>query len=411
MSLVSKRLRKASYNGVGFNVTSASVRFGRRTVTHEYPQRDSIYSEDLGKSARVFDLTGFIVGDTYVSQTKRLLKVLEASNEDNEAGKLVHPWLGTVRVYLNSQPKVDWNLEKGVTNVSLSFIEAGSLDNPSIVSAWGDKLRSAVDDFMNDALEAFGMSMQLVEGVTEMIDEIASGEFLDLTGILEDSSLAKLFDLGDACSNLGAMSAHIMSQDIKSLGSSIIGVLGLGSYANSKRNWSVASKAVIDTLKKPALKKKTELNTRLEEANDNIVTLTRRVMLANLAGTLSLVGTKLDISDEDNDDIEIKQDIEIRELRNQALNLLIEEQNNLGTDENELYNIIDDVIINTYRYLTDNVLEDSYLIDFTPKIALPALVLAYDKYADATRADEIVRRNNVVNPLFLPAKTLKIKNE
>jgi prophage DNA circulation protein len=35
--------------------------------------------------------------------------------------------------------------------------------------------------------------------------------------------------------------------------------------------------------------------------------------------------------------------------------------------------------------------------------SLPALVLAYRLYGDANRADELVLRNGITHPLFLPA--------
>ena len=71
-------------------------------------------------------------------------------------------------------------------------------------------------------------------------------------------------------------------------------------------------------------------------------------------------------------------------------------------------NDIDDLITNVYHYLSETVLQDNRLVDFTPKTSAPTLTLAYDKYTDALRVDEIVRRNNIINPLFTPVKTLKL---
>ena len=47
-------LRKASFNNVSFEVSAGSVSVGRRIVTHEFPQRDTPYSEDLGRAYRQF---------------------------------------------------------------------------------------------------------------------------------------------------------------------------------------------------------------------------------------------------------------------------------------------------------------------------------------------------------------------
>ena len=269
MSLFSSKLRKASYNGVSFEVTSSTVKFGRRTVTHEYPQRDEPYTEDLGRSARSFDVKGFIVGETYIAQTKRLLKALEASSDNNEPGKLVHPWLGTLRVYLSSQPQVNWDLEKGVTDITLSFVEAGNLNNPSISESWGNKLRSAVDGFIDDSLSAFDLTMEQIEEYSKVIDEIANGSYMDILGSLQDSNLSKLFDLGDSLENLANTATQALSLGAKDLGKDIASALGLGAYINSVRNWRDSAKALIDAVKNPvfAHHATTTSSTSIEQAN------------------------------------------------------------------------------------------------------------------------------------------------
>lgn len=409
MSLFSSKLRKSSFNGVSFEVTSSNIIFGRRTVTHEYPQRDEPYTEDLGRSARTFDVTGFLVGETYIAQTKRLLKVLEESSQDNKPGKLVHPWLGTLNVFLSSKPKIEWQLEQGFTKLTLNFVEAGNLNNPSIAESWGNKLRSSVDSFIDDSLDAFGLTMDDIETYNAIVDEIANGSYKDILGSLQDSNLARLFDLGDSIENLANTATQALSLGIKDFGKDIVSALGLGSYINSVRNWRESAKALIDAIKNPVFAHHANTpNTDISKANQAVTTFTRQVMLANLAGAVSVIGTNLDTQDTQENDFTVKEDIEVRDLRNETLNLLIQEQLNLETDESFLYNDIDDLIINVYHYLTETVLEDNQLIDFTPKTSSPVLTLAYDKYANALRADEIVRRNNIINPLFTPVKALKL---
>lgn len=79
MSLLNvKTLREASYEGIRFDVDSATLSFGRRTVTHEFPQRDTSYVEDLGKTTRQFSIQGFIVGDDFIDRSKRLIDKIES---------------------------------------------------------------------------------------------------------------------------------------------------------------------------------------------------------------------------------------------------------------------------------------------------------------------------------------------
>ena len=68
MSAWRERLLSASFRGVEFGVTKASDDVGRRTVRHDYPQRDDPYVEDLGRAPRVISLTGFVLGEDYMTR-------------------------------------------------------------------------------------------------------------------------------------------------------------------------------------------------------------------------------------------------------------------------------------------------------------------------------------------------------
>ena len=51
------------------------------------------------------------------------------------------------------------------------------------------------------------------------------------------------------------------------------------------------------------------------------------------------------------------------------------------------------------------------LVDIKPAESLPALVLAYRRFGDATRSGEVVQRNRITHPGFVPPVTLKIAQE
>src|SRR4051812_2658899 len=89
-----QNFRPASFRGVVFQIDAADGEFGRRKVTHEYPQRDVPYTEDLGRRGRRFTITGYLVGGDY--QTTRD-ELIEASEEEG-AGELIHPYMGALQV-------------------------------------------------------------------------------------------------------------------------------------------------------------------------------------------------------------------------------------------------------------------------------------------------------------------------
>ena len=62
-------------------------------------------------------------------------------------------------------------------------------------------------------------------------------------------------------------------------------------------------------------------------------------------------------------------------------------------------------------HLTEVARSGVRLVQVTPKESLPALVLAYQRFGDASRAAEIVTRNRVQHPGFLPPAVLQVAQE
>ena len=90
-------LLPASFMGVGFVVENSSGNFGRRNVAHEYPGRDGVENEDLGRKYREFSFSAYVVGDDYFNKRDSLIQIAERKNN---AGLLIHPYLGRMRAKL-----------------------------------------------------------------------------------------------------------------------------------------------------------------------------------------------------------------------------------------------------------------------------------------------------------------------
>ena len=113
----------------------------------------------------------------------------------------------------------------------------------------------------------------------------------------------------------------------------------------------------------------------------------------------TICSEKLDDTD-DEQEITTRSDDEIRQIRNDLLNAIEQEMINTEADESDIYESLEELYIDTYQTLTNEILQDSELVDVKLPTTTPLLVLAYDKYESAKRVDEIARRNNVVNPCF-----------
>lgn len=130
-------LQAASWRGVPFAVRGSTLRTGRRTALHEYPFRDSVWVEDLGRAGRRITLSGFLVQDAaygggdVINQRTAMIAACEAQ-EDTGTGELVHPSLGRITVSL-LEFECEESADRGRSfDLRFSFIEAGSEEFPSL---------------------------------------------------------------------------------------------------------------------------------------------------------------------------------------------------------------------------------------------------------------------------------------
>jgi hypothetical protein len=129
-------IREASFRGVPFGVLDASDSRGRNVVIHEFPQKDQIYVEDMGRAQRKISLTAFQVGPDYASKRDALIAALEEPGP----GTLVHPWLGSFYVNLISQATITHSGGTvGYCEFKLEFVEADEAPlYPSLSLFWPD---------------------------------------------------------------------------------------------------------------------------------------------------------------------------------------------------------------------------------------------------------------------------------
>lgn len=129
LSLTSWRaqLRPASFRGVPFEVDAAEGVGGRRIVVHEFPERDDVYTEDLGRNAQHRTIEAFVIGDDYMDQRDALIS---ACQDYPTAALLVHPTLGELTCRAG---RLRWKESKelgGLCALSIEFIIAGEQPSP-----------------------------------------------------------------------------------------------------------------------------------------------------------------------------------------------------------------------------------------------------------------------------------------
>ena len=402
-----KTLRKASYEGIQFEIESASLTFGRRTVTHQFPQRDLPYVEDLGRVTRQFSISGFIIGDDFIERSRRLIEKIEAQvGTDRRAnhGKLVHPWLGTLDVTPIDSPNITYDRAKRICSFTLSFLETGTATTAKSVS-WSNVLLSKADELYS---KVFGdWDPNKVAGI---IDDVTS-EINNCATALSECKFAQLFNLGSDILDMAHDIVNSLYYKTEQAKNNLLGALSLSQYSSSITDWKVASEACTESITLPDLKPTVTSTSQdsnkvlseqrlIDTAADEIKQNMRMVLIANAMGAVTMIGEDNDIN-ADGSSRSVSDD-RILSIRNNLLQAIDAEMFLQGSDAGQNYINLVDSYTAVYNYLTSKLNGDNGTETVTLNQSESAFALAYDKYEDATRADEIVDRNNVINPLFMP---------
>ena len=132
-----------SFRGARFRVDSYSTEIGRRADVREYPLRNIPQAEDLGRKARRFQFTAYVLGGAWEADRDELLNACEADGP----GTLVHPFHGEHEVVCESCTVCE-SRSGGVRYCAfeLAFVEAGAYEAPSSEPDFGYALLSQCGD-------------------------------------------------------------------------------------------------------------------------------------------------------------------------------------------------------------------------------------------------------------------------
>ena len=168
-----EQLQPASWRGIPFAVERSETRMGRRTAVHEYPYRNEVWVEDLGRGVRGYSFYGFVVGDDCYQQEQALL----AAAEQPGPGILYHPPLGSRTVCLVGPITTEQRVDRGrAVGLRMEFIESGdpvypsgSTDTQAAVTTASAGATSAItSDFLS------GVGPALTEGVDVVTAGVAA---------------------------------------------------------------------------------------------------------------------------------------------------------------------------------------------------------------------------------------------
>lgn len=114
-------LRPAKFRGVAFHASDRGLKGGRAAIVHEFPKRNSPYTEDMGRKGRRWNVDGYIVGDDYMARRDALV----AACEKPGPGSYEDHWGRSGVVLVEDYDIKESSGEGRIVRVSLQLVEAG----------------------------------------------------------------------------------------------------------------------------------------------------------------------------------------------------------------------------------------------------------------------------------------------
>lgn len=419
MSVLSEQLQPASFRGVPFEVEASGITVGRRTVVHEYPQRDRPYVEDMGRATRNITLQCFVVGSDYLEQAQALMHELEEPGP----GTLIHPWLGEMEVTITSVSELQFDQGLGVASVTITATEAGDLEFPAVTADEDTEALEAADAVEKSAVDKFCEDFDL-STINDWVDSALEGSLLDALNFVSAGDLGKLFDYAEGVANLADKAMALLSTDPKIFATRLAGALGLSRWATTVSAWRGVAKSLKNLCRHDKLKARTkayaerkgepmsDVTRQVMKSQAAIETLVRQLLIAQMVGVSTLVATSKDVSSPDGEEdtrTTTRSYDEIVELRDELCQVLDDEL--LMEESDEMYQTLDEARTAIFDVLTHKADALQHVVIVKPDDVFPAVVLAYDYHDDADRDLEIARRNSVEHEGFCPASELRVLSE
>jgi prophage DNA circulation protein len=408
-----------TFRGVPFKTTDTEGQFGRRNVVHEYPQRDRPYIEDLGQRATQWVVNGYVQGDDYLAQRDALLQALTEPGP----GKLVHPRWGERLVSV-----------LGFVSVKESHAEGGKATfSFTVVDAGGENL------FPLAASDTAAAVSEAAQSCDRAAETRFSGAFLptgaapvELDAIAQaTATLGGLLDTVRRVTRLDAVSALV--GDVLGFTGTVTGLIRTpAEFAQSLRSTLTS---LVSSVRRPVSavgelqamfrSQPRPAGTALAGSTRDRI-LSNRIAYGDLVRTLALtsqarlVAAAISYGIEPHtlnagttsgqalqDEAPVATAAQALALRDQVLAQIDEE---LEANEPEPQTAA--ALERLRTAVARDVAARGELLQerssFTPAAVLPALALAHRVYQDAGRVDELVARNGVRHPGFVPARALEV---
>lgn len=396
-----KQLRRAKFRDAEFFVYTADTEEGRRGVLHEYPLRDEPFVEDMGRKAGEFSLEAIILGDDYF----KARDALRAALKESGPGELVHPTLGRMQVALTAPFRFVESLVDagGMARFTLRFTETAANTQPAADTNTAAVVDAQADVAMGECTAEFAGDFG-VEDMPEFVTADAMALLSDASAAIEAARAGVMPDLtvvGEFLGEVSRFSSSLSSLILapRTLAEQVFGLAsGLRNAVLRPINAFTSLAKFFGYESKHSRPPATTPVRRVQVVNRTAIeALVRRAAVIEAARAIARIDFKAPVTP-GAPRITYQHAVALREQLADAL------ENEAATAEVEVFNALMDLRAAVVRDITARGAELPRLVTISMPATLPALVVAYRSFGDATREAEIVARNPIIvrHPGFVP---------
>jgi len=392
-------LRPASWRGVQFHVEQADDTIGRKSALHKYARRDKAWLEDLGRDAALYEVNAIVIGSDYMAARDKLKEALQQPG----LGDLVHPYWGTLKLCVLGEVHISQSTRYGgMASFSITFVESEENQYPD----QNNDTRFSVAKQATAAEGVIGASFAAAFDVLHSADFVAveAGEVLRMAISAINAAASSIISAGHELTGFVGLieelegSVERLARAPETLAQKLIGSIGGLLFLNDTDD--TISKAYRAPLR--ATMSLTAFGGDLMPVSAS--TPLRQVQAKNQASLTTLVRQAAIIAAaRAAADIDFTSYDDAAATRDDLAGLFDSEIVAAGdAGDDDAFRALALVRAAMIDDITARGAELSRIGTYTPPETMPAFLIAHILYGDASRADEIVSRNNISHPGFVP---------
>lgn len=391
-----KTLHRSSYKGVAFWVERDAEAGSRRIVVHEFPMRDDPYLEDLGEGRRDYRVTAYVASDAADTEANALL----ATCATRGAGVLVLPTVGPVLVRAIEFERAHEKDRLGFAALELKFVREGFSSALATVASLANLLHVAAGGLVTAAAAFFAQAAAVtnvpdyvaasatsgLEQGFAALEAIRSSQPVDAAvSAAQRSAIQEGFAAAsEAIASEEAIAIEQVAADVGAIAQALADGLPAASAVAAFEQLlaSVPAQVVV------APGSRWQVSVARNGFAGN--TLTRLAALAAYCSSIE----RMTLSD---------RQAGIT-LRANVAEFFDEQLGALDADDYTLFAATLILRDATIDYLSRTILDLAPVATVTANLSMPSLWWSWRLYADPERSEELVARNRIVHPSFMPTR-------